>query len=107
MVGLGASLAIAVAMALRARDSIRAVERSSEALDRALAESEHARDELHIANAKLQRTNADLRTLQIAVTQGFNFIDERTHGRLRELVEEAGDELAALVDDTLDTEIGT
>jgi hypothetical protein len=102
-VGLVASAAIAAAMALRARDSIGAAERSSELLDQALAESERARNDLDIANAKLQRANADLRTLQIAVAQGFNLIDERTHGRLRELVEEAGDDLAALVDETVET----
>ncbi|MEJ7569221.1 MAG: hypothetical protein WKF41_13255 [Gaiellaceae bacterium] len=102
MVGLAASVAIAVAMALRARDSIGTAERSSELLDRALAESEHARDQLHLANEKLQRTNASLRTLQVVVAQGFDLIDERTQGRLRELVDEAGDDLAALVDETLD-----
>lgn len=107
MVGLAASVTIAVAMALRARDSIRTAERSSELLDGALAESERVRDDLHIANEKLQRTNASLRTLQIAVAQGFNLIDERTQGRLRELVEEAGDDLAALVDETLDDEVGS
>jgi len=102
MVGLTTSVLIAVAMAVRARDSIGAIERSSELLDRALAESGRARDELHVANQELQRANADLRMLQIAVAQGFNLIDERTQGRLRELVEEAGDDLAALVAETLD-----
>jgi hypothetical protein len=55
------------------------------------------------ANELLQRKNAELETLQLAVTQGFNFIDERTEGRLRELVEQAGDDLAALVEETFDT----
>ena len=41
-------------------------------------------------------------TLQLAVAQGFNLIDERTQGRLRELVQQAGDDLAALVDETID-----
>jgi hypothetical protein len=102
IVGLAASVLNAVAMALRARDSIRTAERSSELLDGALAASERARDQLHLANATLQRANADLRTLQIVVAQGFSLIDERTRGRLREVVEEAGDDLAALVDETLD-----
>jgi Mg2+/citrate symporter len=102
IVGLAGCITVAVAMTLRARDSIRAAERSSELLDRALAESERAQDELRIANEKLQRTNVSLRTLQVAVAQGFNLIDERTQGRLRELVEEAGDDLAALVAETLD-----
>ncbi len=102
MVGLAGSITVAVAMTRRARDSIRAAERSSELLDRALAESTRAQDELRVANEKLQRTNVSLRTLQVAVAQGFNLIDERTQGRLRELVEEAGDDLAALVAETLD-----
>ena len=107
IVGLATSITIAVTMGVRARDSIRMAERSSELLDSALAESERARDELRIANEKLQRTNASLRTLHIAVAQGFNLIDERTQGRLRSLVEEAGDDLAALVAETLDDEVGS
>lgn len=101
-VGLAGTAVTAVAMAFSAGDSIRTGERSCELLDRALAESERARDELHVANAKLQRRNADLRALQLAVVQGFDLIDERTQGRLQELVEEAGDEFAALVDEALD-----
>jgi hypothetical protein len=53
-------------------------------------------------NAKLQQANAGLRTVQLAVAQGFDLIDERTQGRLREIVEESGDALAALVDETLE-----
>jgi hypothetical protein len=102
LTGLLAGIAIAIAMALRARASVRIAELSSELLDKVLAESQRAREELHAANARLQRTNANLRTLQIAVAQGFNLIDERTQGRLRELVEHAGDDLAALVEETLD-----
>lgn len=102
IVGLAGCITVALAMTLRARDSIRAAERSSELLDRALAESERAQDELRVANERLQRTNVSLRTLQVTVAQGFNLIDERTQGRLRELVEEAGDDLAALVAETLD-----
>jgi biopolymer transport protein ExbB/TolQ len=100
--GLLASMTIAVAMVLRARDSVRAAELSSELLDSALADSERARAELNAANERLQRTNVDLRTLRIAVAQGFNLIDERTQGRLREVVEHAGDDLAALVEESLD-----
>lgn len=107
IVGLATGITIAVTMGVRARDSIRMAERSSELLDSALAESERARDELRLANEKLQRTNASLRTLHIAVAQGFNLIDERTQGRLRGLVEEAGDDLAALVAETVDDEVGS
>jgi hypothetical protein len=88
-------------MAARAAESIRAVRRSSRLLDEALADSERARDELDVANQRLQRTNAELRTLQLAVAQGFNLIDERTQGRLRDLIEQAGDDLISLVDETL------
>ena len=66
-----------------------------------MAESERARAELRLSNERLQRRNADLRAFQLAVVQGFDVIDARTQGRLKELVEEAGDELAALVDDAL------
>jgi hypothetical protein len=36
-----------------------------------------------------------------AVLQGLDVIDERTQGRLWELFEETGDELAELVDEAL------
>ena len=101
IVGAAATAAIAVAMAFRAAESIRAVRRSSLLLDDALAESERARNELNFANERLQRKNAELQVLRLAVAQGFNFIDERTQGRLRELIEEAGDDLVALVDETV------
>lgn len=102
MVGLAFTAFVAVVMAVRARTAIRAEIRSREVCDRALAKSEHARGELRLANERLQRRNADLQAFQLAVVQGFDVIDERTQGRLKELVEEAGDELATLVDDALD-----
>lgn len=103
MVGLAATAVTAAAMGVSARASIRTGERSFEQLDRALAESERARDDLRVENKRLQRRNADLRARGLAVEDGFDWIDERTQGRLRELVEEAGDELAALVDELLDS----
>jgi hypothetical protein len=101
VIGVAASAAIAVAMAFRAQDALRTGAHSSELLDDALLQSERARDALNLANERLQRKNAELRTLQIAVAQGFNLIDERTQGRLRELIEQAGDDLVALFDETV------
>jgi len=102
MVGLAVTALVAVATAVGARKSIRTGKHSRGALDRALAESERARDELGVAHERLQRRTADLQAFQLAVVHGFDLIDERTQGRLTELVEEAGDDLAALVDDALD-----
>ena len=102
IVGLTAAAAAAVAMAFGARASIREAAGTSEVLDRTLAEAKRARDELLITNERLQRRNAELQALELAVEEGFDWIDERTQGRLRDLVEEAGDELAALVDEMLD-----
>ena len=64
--------------------------------------SMHRREALLAANDELQRRNADLEALHLAVGKGLDVIDEQTQGRLLELIEEAGDELAALVDETLD-----
>jgi hypothetical protein len=89
-------------MVTRARGSLRRAELSSALLETVLAESERARARLDMDNAKLQQANAGLRTVQLAVAQGFDLIDERTQGRLREIVEESGDELVALVDETLE-----
>jgi uncharacterized membrane protein YraQ (UPF0718 family) len=102
IVCLAAAAVLAVAMGVIAQTSIWAGRRTCEALDRALFRSEGAREELRVANEMLQRRNAQLQTLQLAVEDGFDWIDERTQGRLRELVEETGDELAALVDEALD-----
>lgn len=102
LVGVLSSVTIAVAMVYRAHRSLRTAELSSVLLETVLAESERARTQLDTENAKLQRTNAGLRTIQLAVAQGFDLIDERTQGRLRKIVEESGDALAALVDEALD-----
>ncbi|MEZ5101225.1 MAG: hypothetical protein R3C15_15775 [Thermoleophilia bacterium] len=101
LMGVGASVAIGLAMALRAHGAITSAERSSESLDRALADSERARDDLDRANAELQRSNAALRTTG-SFAQAFELIDERTHGNLRGLVQEAGTEIADLVDRAFD-----
>ena len=65
-------------------------------------ESERSREELDLANERLQRSNAALHAFHAGVVHGFAVIDERTNGRLSDLVEEAGDELADLIDDALD-----
>jgi hypothetical protein len=69
----------------------------------AVSESERARAALTLANKKLRRSNTDLQQLQDATADGFAVLDEHTQGRLRELIEHAGDELAALVDLVLDS----
>jgi hypothetical protein len=102
LAGIVASLLIAVAMVARARDSLRTAEHAAELLDGAVLESERARDQLHAANAQLRKTNADQRVTHLAVAQAFDLIDERTEGRLREIVEQAGGDLAALVEESLD-----
>jgi Flp pilus assembly protein TadB len=84
IIGLAASALVALVMALGVR------------------RSERACQELHRASERLRRRNAELDAFQAAVVQGFALIDERTHGRLSELVEEAGDEFAELIDDALD-----
>jgi hypothetical protein len=102
MVGFALTALAAVVLAAMARTATRADIRSRKVRDRALARSERAREELRRANERLKRRNADLQAFQLAVVQGFEVINERTQGRLQELVEEAGDELAGLVDDALD-----
>lgn len=84
MIGLAATVAITAVMSISASRSI------------------GARNEILLANNELQQKNDDLRTSQLAVVRGFDLIDERTQGRLTELVEEVGDELAALADEVFD-----
>lgn len=92
--GVAACVAIGVAMAFRATDSISSAERAYARLDRALAETERTRDDL-------ARANAEIRTIQIAYAELLNLADERTDGRMRELIEDTGDELAAILEDEI------
>ncbi len=93
---------IGVAMALRSRDSIRTAETAYERLDQELAGSERLRDELAAANRGLARANLELQTLQVAMADLLNLADERAGGRIRELVEDTGGELAELLEQELD-----
>lgn len=98
VVGVVTSVLIGVAMALRAREAIRTAEDAYARLDLALAEAEHSRDELVLANDDLQRANVQLKTLQISLAEALNLADERSHGRMRELIEDTGEELAELLE---------
>jgi hypothetical protein len=84
LLGLGTTALLATALAARA----------SKAMCR--------RDELGAVNKELQRRSGELETRQDAIERALELVDERTQGRLRELVEESGDELAELVDEALD-----
>jgi hypothetical protein len=101
LIGLFASVSIGVAMGLRARDSIRTAEDAYTRLDQALAESERTRDQLTTANEDLARANLELRTMHIAMADLLNLADERTEGRMRELIEDTGSELAELLDEEI------
>jgi hypothetical protein len=79
-------------MAFRAAGSIRTAEAAYGRLDRGLAETENARDEL-------ARANAELQTIQIAFADLLNLTDERTEGRVRELIEATGKEMADLLEE--------
>jgi hypothetical protein len=100
--GLVSSAVIGVAMALRARGSIRTAETAYDRLDQELAGSERLRDELATANQGLARANLEMQTMQLAMADLLNLADERADGRIRELVEETGDELAELLEQELD-----
>ena len=81
-------------MAFRATDSIRTAETAYHTLDRALADTERARDEL-------ARANVEIQAMQIAFADLLNLTDERTEGRIRELIEDTGQELADLLEDEI------
>jgi len=79
-------------MGFRATASIQTAEAAYGRLDRSLAETEHARDEL-------ARANAEIQTIQIAFADLLNLADERTEGRVRELIEATGQDLADLLEE--------
>jgi hypothetical protein len=102
VVGLTAGATIGLALALRAGESIRTAEAAYRRLDRSLAESERACDALVVANRELADANVQSRTMQIAFADLLNLADERTQGRMRELIEETGGELAELLEEQLE-----
>jgi hypothetical protein len=93
-VGLLTSSWVGVAMAFRARNSIREVEQAYVELDRAHLALERAHDDLAQANQELARTNVEIRAVHAAFEDLLVIADERTHGGLRELIEQAGEDLA-------------
>jgi len=95
VIGLAATALTALSIVLSAWPSMRELERRCEVLGR-------ARHELEVVNAELERRNADLEAERAAVVDGFDWIDEQTAGRLRNLLEAAGIELADLADMVLD-----
>ena len=108
LVGLSGSVAIGVAMAARARAAIRTAEEAYRQLNRSLADTERARDALALANEDLARANNDLahanvqiQAMDIAFVDLLNLADQRTNGRLSELVEQTGQELAELLREQL------
>jgi hypothetical protein len=101
-IGLAGIALTAMAIGLGARASMRRLALRCEALGRARAEIEFARYELEVENAELERRNADLEAEHAAIVDGFDWIDERSAGRLRKLLEAAGLEVADLVDMVLD-----
>jgi hypothetical protein len=96
-VGLLASGWIGAAMAVRARNSIREVERAYAELDRAHLALEKAHDDLAQANEGLARANVEIRAVHTGLENLLVIADERTHGALRELIENAGEDIAAFL----------
>jgi hypothetical protein len=101
VVGVVTGVIVGIGMALRARSSIRTAESAYARLDRALSESERARDELAAANEDLARVNMELRVMHTAFADLLNLADERSSGRMRELIEDAGDDLAELLEEKM------
>lgn len=102
IVGVVGGVVVGIAMALRAREGIRTAEDAYARLDRALSESERARDELAAANEDLARVNMELRVMHTAFADLLNLADERSSGRMRELIEDTGDELAKLLEEEME-----
>jgi uncharacterized protein HemX len=84
LLGLGATGLLAATLAVSANRSV------------------GRRDGLRAANTELRRRNGELEARRLAIESALDAIDDRTQGRLRELIEENGDELAEFVDDALD-----
>jgi hypothetical protein len=60
------------------------------------------RHALEVENAERERRNVDLEARQAAIIDGFDWVDEQTAGRLGDLLEAAGLELANRAEEVLD-----
>lgn len=96
IVGLSATAWIGAAMAFRARTAIREVEIAYAELDRAHLALEHKNDRVAEANEELARANAEIRSVHGAFEDLLVIADERTGGAMRELIEEAGEDVAEM-----------
>ena len=97
IVGLLCGAWVGLAMAVRARGSIRELERAYERLDHATIELEQTRDHLAEANDELAQANVGLRAVHEAFENLLIIVDEHTDGGLRQLIEQAGQEFARLL----------
>lgn len=88
----------AVAMAEKRAAANSDLAHQLELCKRALIDSERGRSEALLENQRLHRSKAELVRLNVRVAQGFEVLDEQSQGRLRQVVEEACDELTAFVD---------
>jgi len=69
-----------------------------------LADAERTRDELADVNEDLARANAQIQAVHVAYADLLNLTDEQTHGRVRELIEDAGGGLAELLEAEMERE---
>jgi hypothetical protein len=104
LVGVIASVSIGLAMAVRARASLRASEDAYIRLDQALGETERAKDQMALANKELTRANIEIRAMHIAFAEALNLADERTDGGMRDLIQRTGCDLAAMLEEELEGE---
>jgi hypothetical protein len=65
-----------------------------QALQGRLARVERERDALAAANDRLRSGNIQFRAMDVAFRDLLSFADERSHGQLRLLIEETGEQLA-------------
>jgi hypothetical protein len=78
---------VGIAMNARARQTVGELERAYARLD-------HAHAALERANDGLAAANVEIRSVHTAFEDVLVLVDERTHGRLSELIEDSGEDLA-------------
>ena len=74
-----------------------------EMLRQNLAKLEHERDQLLAANERYRNDNIVLRTMDVAFRDILNLADERTHGQMRILFEQIGEQLAEWLTEQMDS----
>ena len=100
---VGTALFVLISSLLLTRARLERHRNQPELLRQNLAKLEHERDALLAANERYRNDNIVLRAMDVAFRDILNLADERSHGQMRILCEQIGDQLAEWLTEQMDS----